>query len=244
MSNTIKYAIGDVHGCANEFENLLRAVVDDAKAHGKRAEIWQLGDLIDRGPNLKEVFDLIEDYGVNTIVGNHEARFIAESLAGQPCNSRARAQTHKQFDELTKDEQDHILKLICVESVNSHIYIEDGVLFYLAHSLPKSPSLGKECAAGAMTTSTRSDELTGLEKTLISYWVAHNYADAVEKVVVVHGHLHWKYMDVSEQIETQLGSDVVAVNIDSGCVYGHHLTALRLDNLKPIQVRSSFNYEQ
>lgn len=47
------------------------AVLEDIKKHGI-TEIYSLGDNIGTGPNPKEVFDLLEDYGVTSLAGNSE----------------------------------------------------------------------------------------------------------------------------------------------------------------------------
>lgn len=244
MSNTIKYAIGDVHGCADEFEQLLKNIWDDAQTNHGVPEVWQLGDLVDRGPDLKRVFDLVQKYDVNTIVGNHEARFVAEQLAGQKCNSRARARTHEQFEALTRKDQEAILNTICSESVNFHMFQDGPVLYYLAHSLPKSIALGKERATGAITTSTRSEELTPIDRCLMLRWAQKTIDSTIQKIVLVHGHLHWTYTDIREQLEVQRPQDVFTFNIDSGCVYGGSLTALRLGSLDVLSVPSNFTYNE
>lgn len=246
-NNTIKYAIGDVHGCAQEFEELVQMCHEDAQASFGKAEIWQLGDLIDRGPDVDAVFDVVERHDINTLVGNHEARFIAEHLAGQQCNSRARAQTHERFAQLTKVRQDRILDIICSESKTHYSFIDDkGTMFFMAHSLPKSVAIGKEFNAGAMTHASRSEPFTPIERQLALRWVRHHYDLHIQKLVIIHGHLHWSHIPVLEQLDDDYcrHDDVSVVNIDSGCVYGGSLTALRLDSMNTLQVQSSYTFEQ
>jgi len=64
----------DVHGL---FEPTL-AVLEDARKRGI-TEIYSLGDNIGTGPNPSEVMDLLEEYGVISIVGNHEL-YITEGV--------------------------------------------------------------------------------------------------------------------------------------------------------------------
>ncbi len=77
-------AIGDVHGAINSLSTILRAaelVDDDLRWTGGDATLVQLGDLLDRGVHLREVFDLLmrlqeeapESGGrVHVLLGNHE----------------------------------------------------------------------------------------------------------------------------------------------------------------------------
>lgn len=47
------------------------AILEDARKNGI-TEIYSLGDNIGTGPNPKEVIELLEEYGVQTLAGNHE----------------------------------------------------------------------------------------------------------------------------------------------------------------------------
>ena len=57
----------DAHGL---FEPTL-AILEDARRNGI-TEIYSLGDNIGTGPNPSEVMDLLDKYGVKSLVGNHE----------------------------------------------------------------------------------------------------------------------------------------------------------------------------
>ncbi len=76
--------IGDVHGCARSLERLLALL-----GYSKRAGVWQhpqrqalfLGDLIDRGPHIREtlllVHAMVEAGHAHCIMGNHEYYALA-----------------------------------------------------------------------------------------------------------------------------------------------------------------------
>lgn len=57
---TITYAIGDVHGHANEFKQLLELIKQDMATHpvGTNFRVIQMGDIIDHGPDSKTVIEL------------------------------------------------------------------------------------------------------------------------------------------------------------------------------------------
>jgi len=64
----------DAHGL---FEPTL-AVLEDARKRGIE-EIYSLGDNIGTGPSPSEVMDLLEEYGVVSVIGNHEL-YITEGV--------------------------------------------------------------------------------------------------------------------------------------------------------------------
>lgn len=64
-------AIGDIHGCADEFEELLGRL--DLSA---RDRVILLGDLINRGPDSRRVLELARTHATVSLLGNHELRLL------------------------------------------------------------------------------------------------------------------------------------------------------------------------
>jgi serine/threonine protein phosphatase 1 len=89
------FAVGDVHGCADEFTALLGSITSLAHdAKGKRRLVY-LGDMINRGPDSARVLELWaedeEARGVDHIdrlMGNHEIMMML-SVIGGPYAHRA-----------------------------------------------------------------------------------------------------------------------------------------------------------
>jgi serine/threonine protein phosphatase 1 len=70
----LTYAIGDIHGRLDLLRGALLAIADHVE--GKTAKLVFLGDYVDRGPESKEVLDLMiqlqRDPKVVCLKGNHE----------------------------------------------------------------------------------------------------------------------------------------------------------------------------
>lgn len=64
-------AIGDIHGCHQEFAELLAAV-----ALTPEDQLVLLGDLINRGPDSCKVIDLAREHRAISLLGNHELRLL------------------------------------------------------------------------------------------------------------------------------------------------------------------------
>lgn len=72
--------IGDVHGCFDEVQDLLKKVKYD-KINDR---LIFVGDIIDRGPKTKEMIEFVASQpNVHLIMGNHENKFI-RYLRGNP----------------------------------------------------------------------------------------------------------------------------------------------------------------
>jgi serine/threonine protein phosphatase 1 len=71
------YAIGDVHGCLDQFSRLLDAIAADLDRRPAKAHLIFLGDLIDRGPDSAGVVarllqDMLPGEQTTFLLGNHE----------------------------------------------------------------------------------------------------------------------------------------------------------------------------
>jgi bis(5'-nucleosyl)-tetraphosphatase (symmetrical) len=64
----MRWIVGDVHGCAQELDDLLRRIrFDDAQD-----ELWCVGDYVNRGPDSAAAVRLFQDVGALGVLGNHD----------------------------------------------------------------------------------------------------------------------------------------------------------------------------
>lgn len=210
------WAIGDVHGCAEEFHELCTNI----RKEDSMATIIQLGDLIDRGPYLKEVFDVCKEFNVIRVIGNHEISFIREHLEGITSRSAHRRATFEKF--YASADQDVILDAM-VKS-HSHVVV-DNVL--LAHSIPTRYALIDYPYASDTLFTIGQDTGTAEIDDIMAEHDIHT---------VVHGHQSWNYSPLTDL------QDKTAINIDGGCVYGGELVAIELWNRRTISVKAKQVY--
>ena len=72
-------AVGDIHGCAWEFERLLEKL-----ALTPYDRLILLGDVVNRGPDSVRVITLARRYAYKTLLGNHELRLLNYRRTGDP----------------------------------------------------------------------------------------------------------------------------------------------------------------
>jgi hypothetical protein len=63
--------IGDVHGCADELEALLRAC-----GCGPQDEVVLVGDLVAKGPDSRGVLAIVRELGARAVRGNHDEHLL------------------------------------------------------------------------------------------------------------------------------------------------------------------------
>jgi bis(5'-nucleosyl)-tetraphosphatase (symmetrical) len=70
--------VGDVHGCADELDELLDELRYDPAAH----ELWFVGDLVNRGPASRRTLHRARELGAGTVLGNHDVALL-RTAAGE-----------------------------------------------------------------------------------------------------------------------------------------------------------------
>ena len=70
-----RYAIGDIQGCLDAFQELLRRL----GFNPLQDELWLTGDLVNRGPKSVETLRYVRDLGacVTVVLGNHDLHLLA-----------------------------------------------------------------------------------------------------------------------------------------------------------------------
>jgi len=231
--------IGDVHGCASELERLLDRLgyvvrhegVEGARDyrihHPEGRKPVLLGDLVDRGPRTPDVIrlamHLVEEGRGHCVVGNHDDKF-RRWLAGRDVKvSHGLEATIEQFERESDDFRRRAADFI--DALPHHLLLDGGDLV-VAHAGVHADMHGEETSrvrAFAMFGEVSGErDVHGLP--VRRDW-ARNYSG---EATVVHGHV--AEPDVRERNKVHC--------IDTGCVFGGHLTAMRWPERDFVQVEA------
>ena len=231
--------IGDVHGCHDELVALLTKLGYEPAAagaykHPQGRKAVFVGDLVDRGPKIPETVILVKgmvDAGDALCVpGNHDVKFMRAVWGKDVQITHGLGDSLKQFEEA--DKHWHGLSRIAAEFINkmiSHYVLDDGKLV-VAHAGMKEEMQGR--GSGKVRDFALFGETTG-EIDERGLPVRYNWAAEYRgKAMVVYGHTP---ITEPEWLNR-------TINIDTGCVYGGQLTALRYPERELVSVPALRTY--
>jgi protein phosphatase len=228
--------VGDVHGCADELEALLATLgyapaAGGAWRHpgGRRAVF--LGDLADRGPRVRDalriVMAMVASGTALAVPGNHDVK-LAKALRGRAVRvAGGLEQSLADLDAAPPAERTAIAEF--VGSLPSHLVLDHGRLV-VAHAGMRADLQGRD--SKRVTSFALYGETTGEVDTLglpVRLDWARSYRG---RAMVVYGHTpvvapEWRNR---------------TINVDTGCVFGGRLTALRYPELELVQVPARQRY--
>jgi protein phosphatase len=233
--------IGDVHGCHNELTALLTRLgytqSDDAWSHLEGRRVIFLGDLVDRGPDspgvLRLVMNMVASGTALCVQGNHDNK-LERKLAGRDVKvNHGMAETLAQFDALPNEQRTGFLREVraFLDGLRSHYWLDGGKLV-VAHAGLKAEMHGR--GSGAVRSFALYGETTG-ETDEFGLPVRYEWArDYRGEAMVVYGHTP---VPEPEWINRTLC-------IDTGCVFGGSLTALRYPERELVSVSAKHTYAE
>jgi protein phosphatase len=231
--------IGDVHGCLDELLELMAALGYTVAREDKEFKVAApagrkvvfVGDLVDRGPATPDVLRLAMTMVVAgqafCVPGNHDMKLL-KALKGRDVQlthglAESMQQLRSETDEFRADAARFLDGLV------SHFVFDDGKLV-VAHAGMKESMQGR--GSGKVRDFALYGETTG-ETDEFGLPVRYNWsADYRGRALVVYGHT-----PVAEPMWLNN-----TVNIDTGCVFGGKLSALRYPEREMISVPAHATY--
>lgn len=241
--------IGDVHGCADELEELLAQLGYERTSHAVADSLWGdvvyrhpagrkavfVGDLVDRGPRvldtLRIVRNMVEHGSGLCVPGNHDMKLL-KKLSGRDVQiTHGLAQTLAEIDALSDDVRSPFCESLAkfLDGLVSHYVLDEGKLV-VAHAGMKEEMQGR--GSGKVRDFALYGETTG-ETDQFGLPVRYNWAAEYRgSAMVVYGHTPIPHPEWLNR----------TVNVDTGCVFGGKLTALRYPEKEFVSVPAKQTY--
>ncbi|MAG57615.1 MAG: symmetrical bis(5'-nucleosyl)-tetraphosphatase [Planctomycetes bacterium] len=251
------YAIGDIQGCFKPFQELLRLVGFTPGTD----RLWVVGDVVNRGPKSLKVLRWLHKHQdhVDLVLGNHDLHLLAVDAGVRTVKGRDTFQ-----DVLDAPDKDELLAYLSEQPLLHHV--GDRVMFHAgllpSWTLDEAAERAVEAAAALQGPKAKkalkglydSGDLSRVAETLQTL-TRLRYVDRQGRPT--EGHMgpsvdgsddcipwfaapgrpsrpaclvfgHWSTLGL------HMTSEVCA--LDSGCVYGRYLSAVRLEDRAVFQV--------
>ena len=242
--------IGDVHGCCDELEELFgrlgyevvayapggpSLVSGAAYAHPEGRKAVFVGDLVDRGPRTLDTVRLVATMVAHgsalCVPGNHDMKLLKKLRGKNVQITHGLADTLAEIDALPGDLRASFCEELAgfLDGLVSHYVLDDGRTV-VAHAGMKQEMQGR--GSGRVRDFALYGETTG-ETDEFGLPVRYDWAKEYRgQAMVVYGHTP---VPEPEWLNR-------TVNIDTGCVFGGKLTALRYPEKEFVSVPAARTY--
>ncbi len=206
--------VGDIHGCYDELEDLLEKVGFTAADR-----LVSVGDLVTKGPKNREVLErFMTEPQFSAVIGNHDLALRRRWNGEKFKLKNSQKPTHK---ELKKDKEhfvSYLNQLPFLIDLGTHLVVHAGLRPGVALHSQSTEDLTELRCLGADRTARDGTP-----------WYESYEGDKV----VLFG--HWP------AAEPRRGK--MAIGLDTGCVYGNHLTAYIIETGEFTTVRARRTYD-
>jgi protein phosphatase len=241
--------IGDVHGCCDELEELLSRLgyvptpvetlgpgwspLCCSHPEGRRAVF--VGDLVDRGPRVVDTLSLVRNMmqagTAYCVPGNHDMKLLRKLRGKDVQVSHGLANTLAEIEAIAESDRMLFVRELAefLDALVSHYVLDNGKIV-VAHAGMKESMQGR--GSSKVRDFALYGETTG-ETDEFGLPVRLNWASEYRgRAIVVYGHTpvpHPEWLNKT-------------INIDTGCVFGGALTALRYPELEMVSVPARQTY--
>jgi|SRR5436190_16057212 len=205
--------IGDIHGCFDELSDLIELI--DLQPDDR---VVAVGDLVVKGPKSREVLDLfIDDPRFSSVIGNHD-RILRQRWRGEPV--RLTKEQRQTFSDLDSDRQKYfqfLRELPFMIDLGRYLVVHAGVRPGVPLRRQMAADMTEIRTMGAEPSRRRGvpwfEVYRGRKTVLFGHWPAKKPRRAAH-----------------------------AIGLDTGCVYGGHLTAFITDTQQFVSVPARAKY--
>lgn len=231
MATNRTIIVGDIHGCIDEFDELIKTLSYDKNSD----RLILLGDLIDRGPDSVAVVARAREMDLECVMGNHDYKFLKWFRSVGSSNDVYDRHVH--YSKFSDEDVNYIARMSNYIKVDNTVIVHGGLranvplakqskedLYYIRYmdkdmrfvSLKKINKFGKEALGAKFWT---------------EFWKGPES--------VVYGHNVHSY---ENPLIEEVAPGVSCYGLDTGCCFGGKLTALILETKEIVQVQAKMAY--
>jgi len=206
--------IGDIHGCFDELTDLLELCALQADDR-----VVAVGDLIVKGAKSREVLDLfIDDQRFSSVVGNHD-RALRQYWRGEPIRlTRAQQKTCAELEDGRERYANYLRGLPYFIDLRSHLVVHAGV----------RPGVQLKHQMASDLTELRTMGANPYRRKGVPWYRVYG-----GRKTVLFG--HWPAKEPRRAPH--------AIGLDTGCVYGGHLSAFIVESNQLLSVPARRAYD-
>lgn len=217
MQRTI--VVGDVHGCADELQDLLKAC---GYARGDRVVL--VGDVVAKGPDSQAVVQWLRENQGEAVLGNHDQHALR---AHAHPDKNLKAERQQLLDTLKKADWAYLEALPLYLRLGPERAGEADTVVVHGGVVPGIP-IEDQDREHLLTLRSIRDDGTPSKKIEGRPWAA--VWKGPERIVFGHDAVR------------RLQQEPMATGLDTGCVYGGDLTGLMLPERRLVSVSARRNY--
>jgi serine/threonine protein phosphatase 1 len=207
--------VGDVHGCFDELQELLKK----ASYNKENDRLIFVGDLINKGPKSMDVLNWVKSEGCEVILGNHELGFIRYLMRPDP-TFKAFIKLEKEMEGKAKEWGEWMSHFPLYIKEDDFIIVHGGIV----------PGMKLEETPDYLITRIRTWD--GKGEDMYNDEDPPWYEFYKEDTLVVYGHWAGQGLNIREN----------TIGIDTGCCWGRKLTLLHLETREVFQVDAKEEY--
>ncbi len=230
--------IGDIHGCFDELVVLLEQLGYQIQfsaskytvIHPQGRKVIFLGDLVDRGPKIPQVLQLVMDMVITgnafCIKGNHDVKLLRKLKGHNVKLVHGLEESINQLENTSENFHKQVIKFI--NNLAEH-YLFDAGKLVVAHAGLTEELQGRE--TGKVYEFALYGKVIGREES--GFPIRYNWAnDYNGSATVVYGH--------TPVADSKWVNNTIC--IDTGCVFGGKLTALRYPEKELVSITAKHIY--
>lgn len=224
--------VGDIHGCLDEFNELIKLI----SYNKSKDKLILLGDLIDRGPDSIGVIRRAQALGAESVMGNHEYKFVKWI---NNTNYGTVSKIRDFYLKLSDKDVNYITGMKPYIKIGNTIAVHGGLKsgILLEHQSKDDMMYLRYTDSYGKFVPLKKIYKFGKDTLDAHFWT--EFWKGPESVVYGHNVHSCEYPLIEE---TSPG--VFCYGLDTGCCFGGKLTALILESKEIVQVAAKKIYYQ